>query len=268
MFRDMEPLPGRVRGAVGAVRTTGVWIRIITHRLIFNGAHEVSAADTAWWLDHHRIPYRDLCFIGDKPDVGADVYVDDSPTNILVAPRRRAGPRSVFDQPYNRDLAGPRVHHWGEVDRLRPGAARGPPAPAPAPPRRPTTRARCTRDRRRPRVRRPARTCRRAELRRLRDQVGPTDAVLRQLRQRADGGAHRRARRLLRRPDRRGVRGRRRRRVRTGLQGHPAGGRHRVGARVRPRTRRRVRVRPQGGQGPRRGRLARSATGSATATGS
>ncbi|MEX1177146.1 MAG: hypothetical protein WEB09_01675 [Nitriliruptor sp.] len=113
MFREMEPLPG-VSEALWQLSDEGVWIRIITHRLIFNGAHEVSAADTAWWLDHHRIPYRDLCFIGDKPDVGADVYIDDSPTNVASL---RATGRTVlvFDQSYNRDIAGPRVHDWREV---------------------------------------------------------------------------------------------------------------------------------------------------------
>lgn len=113
IFRTMEPLPG-VSDALWQLSDEGVWIRIITHRLIFNGAHEVSAADTAWWLDHHAIPYRDLCFIGDKPNVGADLYVDDSPRNVVKL--REAGNTTlVFDQPYNRDLPGPRVHDWGEV---------------------------------------------------------------------------------------------------------------------------------------------------------
>jgi 5'-nucleotidase len=123
IFREMAPLPG-VSEALWELSDAGVWIRIITHRLIFNGAHEVSAADTAWWLDHHRIPYRDLCFIGDKPDVGADVYVDDSPRNVLSL--RRAGRTTlVFDQPYNQHLAGPRVHDWGEVTAYVQGLLEG-----------------------------------------------------------------------------------------------------------------------------------------------
>jgi 5'-nucleotidase len=113
MFRRMEPLPG-VSEALWELSDLGVWIRIITHRLIFNWAHETSAADTAAWLDAHRIPYRDLCFIGDKPNVGADLYVDDSPTNILSL--RAAGKTAiVFDQPYNRELPGPRAADWSEV---------------------------------------------------------------------------------------------------------------------------------------------------------
>lgn len=116
IFRTMEPLPG-VSEALWELSDRGVWIRIITHRLIFNWAHETSAADTAAWLEQHRIPYRDLCFIGDKPHVGADLYVDDSPANILAL--RGSGREAiVFDQPYNRHLAGPRAHDWREVRAL------------------------------------------------------------------------------------------------------------------------------------------------------
>jgi 5'(3')-deoxyribonucleotidase len=118
MFRRMEPMEG-VSEALWELSDAGVWIRIITHRLIFNWAHEISAADTAAWLDANQIPYRDLCFIGDKPNVGADLYVDDSPTNIVSL--REAGKAAiVFDQPYNRHLAGPRARTWTEVlDRVR-----------------------------------------------------------------------------------------------------------------------------------------------------
>jgi 5'(3')-deoxyribonucleotidase len=113
MFRHMRPMTG-VSEALWQLSDAGVWIRIITHRLIFNWAHEVSAADTAAWLDAHQLPYRDLCFIGDKPNVGADLYVDDSPANIVSL--REAGRAAiVFDQPYNQHLAGPRARSWDDV---------------------------------------------------------------------------------------------------------------------------------------------------------
>ena len=116
IFRTMEPYPG-VAEVLWRLSDAGVWIRVITHRLLFNGLHEASAADTAVWLDQHDIPYRDLCFIGDKAMVGADVYIDDSPHNIdnLRAAGRTA---VVFDQLYNRHLDGPRVHSWAEVEPL------------------------------------------------------------------------------------------------------------------------------------------------------
>jgi 5'-nucleotidase len=116
IFRHMDPLPG-VSEALWRLSDAGVWIRIITARLLFNGTHESSAADTAYWLDAHDVPYRDLCFISDKPNVGADLYVDDSPTNI-VALREAGKVAIVFDQPYNRALPGPRAHDWDEVVAL------------------------------------------------------------------------------------------------------------------------------------------------------
>ena len=113
IFRHMEPIEG-VSDALWELSDAGVWIRIITHRLIFNWAHETSAADTAAWLDTNQIPYRDLCFIGDKPHVGADLYLDDSPANILSL--RAAGKTAiVFEQPYNQHLPGPRARSWEDV---------------------------------------------------------------------------------------------------------------------------------------------------------
>jgi 5'-nucleotidase len=116
IFRTLQPYPD-VTEVLWRLSDAGIWIRIITHRLLFNWAHEISAADTAAWLDLNRIPYRDLCFIGDKPTVGADLYLDDSPHNITAL--RAAGRAAiVFDQPYNRALDAPRVRSWLEVEDL------------------------------------------------------------------------------------------------------------------------------------------------------
>lgn len=95
----------------------GVWIRIITHRLYVNWGHAQVVSDTVTWLDEHRIPYRDLCFLGNKPDVGADVYIDDAPHNV-EALRRAGNAVIVFDQPYNVDLPGPRATGWDQVEEL------------------------------------------------------------------------------------------------------------------------------------------------------
>ncbi|MEX0592670.1 MAG: hypothetical protein WD358_01005 [Nitriliruptoraceae bacterium] len=113
MFRTVSPTPN-VSEVLWELSDAGMWIRIITHRLLFNGIHEVSAADTAWWLDHHHIPYRDLCFIGDKPGVGADLYIDDSP-RVITALRTAGRSVIIFDQPYNRHLDAPRVTEWRHV---------------------------------------------------------------------------------------------------------------------------------------------------------
>ena len=81
----------------------GVWIRIITHRLYVNWSHATAIADTVSWLDQEDIPYRDICFLGDKPEVGADLYIDDGP-HIVDALRATGNRVIVFDAPYNRHL--------------------------------------------------------------------------------------------------------------------------------------------------------------------
>jgi hypothetical protein len=63
------------------------------------------------------IPYRDLCFLGAKPQVEADCYVEDAPHNI-AALRQRGAYVIAFGQPYNRTIEAPRAEGWGEVEEL------------------------------------------------------------------------------------------------------------------------------------------------------
>jgi 5'(3')-deoxyribonucleotidase len=116
MFRTMPVVEGASE-ALWRLSDAGVWIRIITHRLYVNWGHAVAVADTVAWLDDQRIPYRDICFLGAKPEVEADCYVDDASHN--VAALREAGNHViVFDAPYNRDVDGPRASSWAEVEAL------------------------------------------------------------------------------------------------------------------------------------------------------
>ncbi len=114
MLRDLEPIEGAA-DALWRLSDAGVWIRIITHRLYVNWGHGIAAGDTAAWLDDVRIPYRDLCFLGAKADVGADMYVEDAPHNV-EALRKSGRDVIVFDQPYNRHLAAPRATEWTQVE--------------------------------------------------------------------------------------------------------------------------------------------------------
>ena len=104
MFRTMEPIDGAA-DALWRLSDAGVWIRIITHRLYVNWGHEKAVGDTAAWLDANRIPYRDLCFLGAKPEADADAYIDDAPHNVEQL-RALGNTMIVFDQPYNRSLPG------------------------------------------------------------------------------------------------------------------------------------------------------------------
>jgi hypothetical protein len=117
MSSPRTPLDDGAAEALWRLSDAGVWIRIITHRLYVNWGHAVAVADTVEWLDRHAIPYRDICFLGRKPEVEADCYVDDSPDNIHAL--REAGNQViVFDQPYNADVEGPRASTWEDVEHL------------------------------------------------------------------------------------------------------------------------------------------------------
>ncbi|MBA3606552.1 MAG: hypothetical protein H0W46_11410 [Acidimicrobiia bacterium] len=117
MFRTMALVEGAADG-LWRLSDAGIWIRIITHRLYVNWGHEKAVGDTAAWLDEHRIPYRDLCFLGAKPEVDADAYIDDAPHNIE---QLRALGKTVitFDQSYNRHLTdGLRAASWPEAEAI------------------------------------------------------------------------------------------------------------------------------------------------------
>ena len=63
---------------------------------------------TIRWLDKHGVPYRDLCFMGQKDQVGADAYIDDSPDNI--AGLRAAGHYAIcFANSANKEIEAPRA---------------------------------------------------------------------------------------------------------------------------------------------------------------
>ena len=114
MFRTMPVIPGAAE-TLWRLSDAGVWIRLITHRLYTNWGHAVAVADTVEWLDRHSIPYRDLCFLGDKPQVEADAYIDDAPHNI-EALRSSGAEAVIFSQRYNSEVEGPRAAGWSEVE--------------------------------------------------------------------------------------------------------------------------------------------------------
>lgn len=118
-YRILASLP-LIEGAPDALwrlSDAGVWIRVVTHRLYANWAHAAAIADTVAWLDEQRIPYRDICFLGNKPQVEADCYIEDAPHNVRAL-RAAGNDVIVFDQPYNKDLAGPRATDWAEAEEL------------------------------------------------------------------------------------------------------------------------------------------------------
>jgi len=116
LLRWMPVIAGAAE-ALWRLSDAGVWIRVITHRLYVNWGHATAIADTVEWLDRVRIPYRDICFMGDKPEVGADLYIDDAPHNVTAL--RESGNRVVlFDAPYNQAVTGLRARDWTECEQM------------------------------------------------------------------------------------------------------------------------------------------------------
>jgi 5'(3')-deoxyribonucleotidase len=116
LFRTLPMIAG-ARRYLRQLSSEGVRVRIITHRLYLPFFHRDAVSQTIDWLDFHGIPYWDLCFMKDKEQVGADVYVDDSPDNVRKL--RDTGLYAIcFANSTNEDVAPPRAESWEQVYKL------------------------------------------------------------------------------------------------------------------------------------------------------
>ncbi len=113
LFSSMEVIPG-ARKYLRQLSDEGFRIRIITHRLFIHYFHAAAVQQTVNWLDSHGIPYWDLCFMKAKTQVGADIYIEDSPGNIEQL--RSKGFKTIcFGNSTNRHIEKPRAESWQEV---------------------------------------------------------------------------------------------------------------------------------------------------------
>ena len=113
LFETVPMIPG-ARKYLRRLSEEGYRIRIITHRLFISYLHEKAVRQTINWLDMNGIPYWDLCFMKEKDQVGADVYIEDSPTNVRRL--RETGHYTIcFANSTNRDIAAPRAETWADV---------------------------------------------------------------------------------------------------------------------------------------------------------
>lgn len=115
LFRNMEVIEGAAP-ALRRLSEADTHIRIITHRLFIAHFHREAVQQTVDWLDNYGIPYRDLCFTGMKVAVGADLYIEDTPSNVEAL--RAVAPTIVFTNSTNRELPGPRADDWTEVEGI------------------------------------------------------------------------------------------------------------------------------------------------------
>ena len=118
--RDLFKILPPINGAPAVLRRLNahnIRIRIITHRLYIKWFHEEAIQQTVQWLEHHGIPYWDLCFMRDKAAVGADLYLEDNPENIELL-RNEGYNTIVVANSMNRHLAPPTAQSWEEIEIL------------------------------------------------------------------------------------------------------------------------------------------------------
>jgi 5'(3')-deoxyribonucleotidase len=111
LYANLKVYDG-VADTLAELSSMNVHIRIVTDRF-FAGRDQQSiiSYDTVSWLKYNNIPYDSLCFTGIKDNIGADLYIEDSPKNINDL--RSSGYHTmVRDQLYNLKVHGPRLRTW------------------------------------------------------------------------------------------------------------------------------------------------------------
>ena len=100
-YRNLEWLPGAQDG-VATLKRAGYRIRVVTHRIWNDTGRDEVAEDTVAWLASRDFPYDELCLVGRKGDLSADVVIDDHPGLAWAQP---GAVNLLFNQPWNHDDA-------------------------------------------------------------------------------------------------------------------------------------------------------------------
>src|SRR5271166_2607233 len=116
LFETIEPMKGAAV-AIRRLSAKNIRIRIVTHRLFISDFHQQAVQQTVTWLDNYDVRYSDLCFVEKKDDVGAHLYIEDSPSNIERFKRNRMK-TIIFTNSTNRHLTGLRADTWPEAEKL------------------------------------------------------------------------------------------------------------------------------------------------------
>ena len=115
LFKTLNLLDPKASEILWKLDSEGHRIRIITARFVTHGQNYKAVSHTAEWLDKQDIPYRDLLFMSDKEHVEADLFIDDSPHNLvnLLTANKQA---IVYNKLYNNHVEHHlKANNWTEV---------------------------------------------------------------------------------------------------------------------------------------------------------
>lgn len=116
LYKTLKPYENASKTLWDLVRS-GYQNNILTSRFVNPGQHEKVVADTAKSLEINSIPHSNLMFLHDKTRFIADVYIDDSPRNLLNL--QKDGRTTItYNQRYNQDVPGLRASSWLEVREI------------------------------------------------------------------------------------------------------------------------------------------------------
>ena len=116
LYVSCPMIPG-ARKYLRILSDQGALIRVITHRLFIHYFHNTAVSQTVDWLDKNGIPYGDLCFMKAKEQVGANIYIEDNPSNVEKL--RQEGLHTIcFGNSTNTHVGPPRAESWKDVYEL------------------------------------------------------------------------------------------------------------------------------------------------------
>ena len=91
--------------------------RIIIYRYVLHNFHQKVITQTFDWLHKNRICYGDLFFMEEREEVGADIYIESDPYNVVKL--RQKGLYTIcFANSTNQGFGPPRAETWAEVYEL------------------------------------------------------------------------------------------------------------------------------------------------------
>jgi beta-phosphoglucomutase-like phosphatase (HAD superfamily) len=116
LHRDAPAIPGAATG-IARLRRIGAAVVAVSARGSHGENPDLLHTDIAQWAASHDIDFDDIHLGRPKSRANCHVYIDDSPDDIAAL--RAAGQFAVvFDQPWNRHIAPPRVTGWRNLPAL------------------------------------------------------------------------------------------------------------------------------------------------------